>query len=91
MSICFQMSELPDKWNKCKKSALMAKQTIGPIQAYQIDLIGKRVILFETRLKIFRAQFRSETVNINYFFSNGTHGTQHLDIFGSKMFFFYIS
>lgn len=60
-----QFADLPDVWNKVKKTALNIKQTIAPTQAYQKDLIAKRVLLFESRAKQFRAHFRSRSVRFH--------------------------
>lgn len=49
-------------WNKVKKMALNMKQVVAPIQAYQVDLIGKRVMLFEARTKLYRTHFRNQSV-----------------------------
>lgn len=59
-----QFTDLPDTWNKVKKIALNMKQTIAPTQAYQVDLIGKRVLLFEARTRLYRAHFRNQSVSI---------------------------
>lgn len=41
---------------------MMAKQSIGPVQAYQVDQIKNRVLLFETRCRLYRQQFRNSEV-----------------------------
>lgn len=38
------------------------KQHMAPMQAYQVNLIGKRVSLFELRCKIYRESFKSGKV-----------------------------
>ncbi|XP_037911922.1 dynein beta chain, ciliary-like [Hermetia illucens] len=52
-----QFSDLPDAWMKIKKIAATAKQYIAPIQAYQVDLIEKRIILFDNRASMYRNHF----------------------------------
>lgn len=44
------------------------KQVIAPMQAYQVDLIGKRVLLFDSRMKQYRSYFLNQRVRYNYYF-----------------------
>jgi dynein heavy chain, axonemal len=59
-----QFVELPDKWLGIKKTALQVRQAIAPIQAYQVDLIRKRISLFDFRCKLYREQFRKLPVSV---------------------------
>lgn len=52
-----QCAELPDKWNKVKKEALMMAQAITPVQVYQKALIGKRISVLEIRMRNYRQKF----------------------------------
>lgn len=54
--------ELPQKWNKVKKSALMMNQNIAPTQIYQMDVTRKRITLFEIRAANFRKRFKTERI-----------------------------
>lgn len=45
------------------------KQNIAPMKAYQVDLIGKRVALFELRCKLYREDFKIGNV-ISYYSFN---------------------
>ncbi|XP_039947795.1 dynein beta chain, ciliary [Bactrocera tryoni] len=56
-SVLAQLNELPDKWMKVKKNAAAVKQTIAPIQSYQVDLIEKRIILCDTMASQYRKRF----------------------------------
>lgn len=40
------------------------KQQIGPIQAYQVDIIQKRIVLLGNRVSIYRAKFLKKKVII---------------------------
>lgn len=40
-------------------------QHIAPIQAYQVDLIGKRVTALETRIRNYRKKFKE--IEVSYF------------------------
>jgi dynein heavy chain, axonemal len=57
-NVANQFAELPDKWLGIKKSALQVKQNITAVQAYQVDLIRKRISLFDIRLKLYRDYFK---------------------------------
>lgn len=46
----------------------MVKQDIAPLQAYQVDLIEKRNILFDIRAMAFRNKFLDETVRLKFSF-----------------------
>jgi dynein heavy chain, axonemal len=71
-----QFVELPDKWLGVKKTALQVRQAIAPIQAYQVDLIRKRISLFDFRCKLYRDQFRKLPVSAiavnNFLFLTGS-------------------
>lgn len=49
-------------------------QQIAPIQAYQVDLIGKRVTVIETRINNYRKKFKETEViflsQMKHFFIN---------------------
>uniref|UniRef100_A0A1I8PDY1 Dynein beta chain, ciliary n=1 Tax=Stomoxys calcitrans TaxID=35570 RepID=A0A1I8PDY1_STOCA len=51
------LNELPDKWKKIKMSAATVKQTIAPIQRYQVDLLEKRIMLCNSMSKTYRKTF----------------------------------
>lgn len=53
-----QVTDLPETWNKVKKAAMTMSQTIIPVQAYQIDLNNKRVVILDMRLKCYRKMFK---------------------------------
>lgn len=53
-----QCSELPDQWNKLKKAALTISVTIAPVKIYQANLVSKRIIILETRMKNYRQLFK---------------------------------
>lgn len=63
-----QFAELPEKWITLKKTSLYVKQAIAPIQAYQVDLIKKRISLFDLRSKLYRENFKKLAVSqvMNY-------------------------
>lgn len=50
-------AELPEKWITLKKFAAMKKQSIAPVQSYQVDLIKKRIILFDLKTKLYHEKF----------------------------------
>jgi dynein heavy chain len=52
-----QFAELPERWITLKKLAVFVKQAIGPVQAYQVDLIKKRISLFDLRTKLYHENF----------------------------------
>lgn len=49
-------------------------QTIAPVQAYQVDLIGKRVIILDTRIRNYRKQFKKSEVCFGENLILNTHG-----------------
>lgn len=50
-------AELPEKWITLKKLAVMKKQTIAAVQNYQVDLIKRRITLFDLRTKLYHEKF----------------------------------
>ena len=52
-----QFAELPERWITLKKQAVVVKQTVAPIQAYQVDLIKKRISMFDLRTKLYHENF----------------------------------
>lgn len=58
-----QFVVLPEKWIGLKKLALNVKNYIQPFQAYQVDLIQKRISLFNFRLRLYRENFRTLPVS----------------------------
>ncbi|XP_055849033.1 dynein beta chain, ciliary [Episyrphus balteatus] len=58
-SVLTQLTDLPDMWLKTKRDAVSVKQTIGPMQAYQVDLIEKRITLFNNMSTLYRNRFLS--------------------------------
>ncbi|CAH1116455.1 unnamed protein product [Phaedon cochleariae] len=53
-----QLQEIPDRWIQCKKVAASTKQTVGPLQALQVNAIKRRINLFEIRQNMYRNQFK---------------------------------
>lgn len=62
-SVFEQFTNLPEKWLKMKKMAMSVKQEIAPVQAYQVDLISKRITLFDFRVNLYRENFKELPVN----------------------------
>lgn len=52
-----QFAELPERWITLKKLAVAVKHAIAPIQAYQVDLIKKRITMFDLRTKLYHENF----------------------------------
>lgn len=52
-----QFAQLPESWITLKKLALIVKRNIAPVQAYQVDLIKKRINLFDLRTKLYYEDF----------------------------------
>lgn len=52
-----QFAELPERWITLKKLAVIVKQKIAPVQAYQVDLIKKRITMFDLRTKLYFENF----------------------------------
>lgn len=50
-------AELPEKWITLKKLAVTKKQTIAPVQNYQVDLIKRQITLFDLRTKLYHEKF----------------------------------
>ena len=53
-----QFTELPERWLHMKKTAQKVREKIAPAQAYQVDLIRKRISLFDIRMKLYRDGFK---------------------------------
>ncbi|XP_058061407.1 LOW QUALITY PROTEIN: dynein beta chain, ciliary-like [Anopheles bellator] len=53
-----QFTELPERWLHTKKTAQKVREKIAPAQAYQVDLIRKRISLFDIRMKLYRDGFK---------------------------------
>ncbi|XP_055624132.1 dynein beta chain, ciliary-like isoform X2 [Toxorhynchites rutilus septentrionalis] len=53
-----QFAELPERWLHIKKTATKVREKIAPAQAYQVDLIRKRITLFDIRSKLYREGFK---------------------------------
>ncbi|XP_055614548.1 dynein beta chain, ciliary, partial [Uranotaenia lowii] len=53
-----RFAELPERWLHVKKTANKVREKIGPAQAYQVDLIKKRITLFDIRSKLYREGFK---------------------------------
>lgn len=70
-----QFADLPEKWNKTKKAALLMTQTIAPVQIHQVDLIRKRVTLLEIRIICFRSKFKE----IEFFDAQCTDAYKFID------------
>lgn len=56
--IFFKLAELPDRWDACKKLAVRVKQNVLPLQANEVNLIRKRLALFDIQQGIYRDTFR---------------------------------
>lgn len=52
-----QFAELPERWITLKKLAVVVKQKVAPIRAYQVDLIKKRIMMFDLRTKLYHENF----------------------------------
>jgi dynein heavy chain, axonemal len=52
-----QFAELPERWITLKKLSVQVKQTIAPIQAYQVDLVKRRISMFDSRTKLYHEKF----------------------------------
>lgn len=52
-----QFAQLPESWITLKKLSVIVKRNIAPVQAYQVDLIKKRINLFDVRTKLFYENF----------------------------------
>lgn len=52
-----QFAELPERWITLRKLAVFVKLTIAPVQAYQVDLIKKRIQMFDLRTKLYHENF----------------------------------
>lgn len=50
-------AQLPESWITLKKLSLIVKRNIAPVQAYQVDLIKKRINLFDIRTKLYYENF----------------------------------
>lgn len=53
-----QFAELPERWLHIKKTASKVREKIAPAQTYQVDLIKKRITLFDIRSKLYREGFK---------------------------------
>lgn len=53
-----QFAELPELWLRLKKKAILVKQDIEPIQNFQVDLIKKRMSIFDFRQRVYRDKFK---------------------------------
>ncbi|KAG5679915.1 hypothetical protein PVAND_009451 [Polypedilum vanderplanki] len=52
-----QFAELPEKWITLKKLGVFVKTNIASVQAYQVDLIKKKIQLFDVRTKFYHEKF----------------------------------
>ena len=57
-----QFAELPERWITLKKLAVMVKAKVAPVQAYQVDLIKKRISLFDLRTKLYTEKFMKSPI-----------------------------
>lgn len=62
-----QFAELPELWSRLKKRGVQVKQEISSVQKYQVDLIRKRISLFDFRMQIYREKFKTLPVSSTYF------------------------
>jgi dynein heavy chain len=58
-----QFAVLPEKWITLKKLAMAVKQNIASVQTYQVDLIKKRINLFDLRTKLYQEKFHKLPVS----------------------------
>lgn len=49
---------MPDKWTHTKKLAVTTKQLVAPLQANQVNLLRKRITLFEIRQNQYKEAFK---------------------------------
>lgn len=52
------MAELPDKWTHTKKLAVTTKQLVAPLQANQVNLLRKRITLYDIRQSLYKESFK---------------------------------
>lgn len=52
-----QFAELPERWITLKKLSVVVKNTVAPVQAYQVDLIKKRITMFDIRTRLYYENF----------------------------------
>lgn len=64
-----QFSDLPEKWITLRKTATHIKYEIVPIQAYQVDMIRKRIVFFNLQTKHFRESFKKMKVSHSHVFA----------------------
>lgn len=61
-----QFAELPEKWITLKKLGVLVKQSIGAVRSYQVDLIKKRILMFDLRSKLYHEKFMRLPVYIDF-------------------------
>lgn len=59
-----QFATLPELWSRLKKRSVQVKQEISSVQKYQVDLIRKRIGIFDLRIQIYREKFKNLAVCI---------------------------
>ncbi|XP_070335212.1 dynein axonemal heavy chain 9 isoform X1 [Odocoileus virginianus] len=55
-----QLEELPEKWNNIKKTAVIVRQQVAPLQANEVTLLRQRCTAFQAEQQSFRERFRRE-------------------------------
>nr|XP_020770863.1 dynein heavy chain 9, axonemal-like [Odocoileus virginianus texanus] len=55
-----QLEELPEKWNNIKKTAVIVRQQVAPLQANEVSLLRQRCTAFQAEQQSFRERFRRE-------------------------------
>jgi dynein heavy chain len=63
-----QFAELPEKWITLKKLGVFVKTNISSVQAYQVDLIKKKITLFDIRTKLYHEKFMKMPVSVKFYF-----------------------
>lgn len=60
-----QFAELPEKWISLKKLGVLVKQSITSVQTYQVELIRRRIQMFDLRSKLYHEKFMKLPVSMN--------------------------
>lgn len=59
-----QFAVLPERWITLKKQCALVKQNIQSVQAYQVDLIKKRIMMFDLRTRLYHEKFLKLPVSL---------------------------
>lgn len=52
-----QFAELPERWITLQKLAVVVKSHVAPVRAYQVDLIKRRIAMFDLRTRLYHENF----------------------------------